>query len=421
MSDIPKYVGKQIIISRGAPERKKNYWWLVAFLGFLLGTVGGLGVYSAKRIGSGAIFNPLTLISPPFSGRGQVNILLIGTDDIGDGLSDTLMVAHVDTRVKRVGVLSVPRDSRVEIPGHGVQKINASHALGGNQLTKETISLLLGIPIDYYLTINSEGLAQMVDAAGGVEIEVPKRMRYHDNWGHLNIDLQPGWQRLNGEQAVGFVRFRHDAIGDIGRMQRQQEFLRALGKELNRPTTIGRVPSLAQALLNTVQTNLSAGDLVYLAKLSRQLDSARIPMAILPAEPRTLHGISYLMLEPEAVRRSVAEVLLGLPCAVELVDASGSGKGSEAQQLLKQAGFDVIALHTAPVQEQGRIIDYRGRPEKAAELCRLLSCEQIRRETVPDAAQDFTIELGADFQPETGEAQSGERTVQNSVRTRKDL
>jgi polyisoprenyl-teichoic acid--peptidoglycan teichoic acid transferase len=420
MSDIPKYVGKQIIISRGAPE-KKNYWWLVALLGFLLGMIGGLGVYCVHKIGSGALFNPLTLINPPFNGRSQVNILLIGADNTGDGLSDTLIVTHIDTRTRRLGVLSIPRDSRVEIPGHGTEKINASHAFGGNDLTKETVSQLLGIPIDYYLTINSDGLAQMVDAAGGIEIEVPKRMRYHDSWGHLNIDLQPGWQRLNGEQAVGFVRFRHDAIGDIGRMQRQQEFLRALANELNRPAVIPRIPGLTQALLNTVQTNLSAGDLVYLARLGKQFNPSQIPMAILPAEPQTLHGISYLILEAEGVRRAVQEVLLGLPCAVELVDASGDGKGEQARQLLEQAGFRVTDLRTAPQQEGCRIIDYRGRPEKAAELSRLLECKQVRRETGSDAAQDFTIELGADFQPEGQDSRAGDRTEQNTSRTRKGL
>jgi polyisoprenyl-teichoic acid--peptidoglycan teichoic acid transferase len=419
MSNLPQYSGKQIIISR-APLPKKSRWWLIVLLGFLLGTILGVGVYSAKRIGSGAIFNPISLLRPPFRGKSQVSLLLIGADNTGQGLSDTLMVAHINTATGRIGVLSVPRDSRVEIPGHDPQKINAAHALGGNELSKATVSQLLGIPIDYYLTINSDGLKQMVDAAGGVEIDVPKRMRYHDSWGHLNIDLQPGRQRLNGEQAVGFVRFRHDAIGDIGRMQRQQEFMRALGTELNRPGVIGRVPSLVQALLNTVQTNLSAGDLVYLARLGRKVNSSQVPMAILPAEPRTLHGVSYLLLESEGVRRAVEEVLLGLPCAVELVDASGRRQGEQVQALLEQAGFKVTAFRVASPQESCRIVDYRGRPEKAAELSRLLACDRVRRETIPDAAQDFTVELGADFNL-GGSNPPEERTVQNNVGTRKGL
>jgi LCP family protein required for cell wall assembly len=421
MSNLPQYTGKQIVIARTSPPKKRRWWVALAIVGFLLGTMLGLGVYFAKRLGSGALFNPLSLINPPFRGKSQVNLLLIGADNTGEGLSDTLMVAHINTATSRMGVISIPRDSRAEIPGHGTQKINASHALGGNELTLATVSQLLGVPIDYYLTINSDGLKQMVDAAGGVELEVTKRMRYHDSWGHLDIDLQPGRQRLNGEQAVGFVRFRHDAIGDIGRMRRQQEFMRALGAELNQPGMLGRIPSLTQALLNTVQTNLSAGDVVYLAKLSRKLNSSQMPMAILPAEPKTLHGISYMILDAEAVRRAVDEVLLGLPCAVELVDASGDGRGEQAQQLLEQAGFKVTAFRLAPPQESCRIVDYRGRPEKAAELSRLLDCEQVRREMIPDAAQDFTVELGRNFHLAGDRLQSGASAVQNPVSNRKGL
>jgi len=387
----------KVIIARPRRPAGKTRWWLLGLAGFLIGLAGGVGAYFFPELGIGPLMGPFPF-HHPFAGRDQVNVLVIGTDDIGDGLADSLIVARVDVARRRVGIVSVPRDARANIPGvDGVRKINSAHALGGNELTQAAVSQLLGVPIDYYVQVNSAGLADLVEAAGGVEIEVGKRMHYRDRRGNLSIDLQPGLQRLNGEQAVGYVRFRYDALGDIGRMQRQQNFLRALAKQLATAGTITRIPALVQAFLKTVDTNLSARDLTYLAGLARQINLEDAPMATLPGEPVTLSGVSCLQLDAEGVKQTVAEVLYGKPCEVEVVDASGDGQGERIVQLLEEKGMRVVSTRVGPEQAASRIINYHGRPERARELLHLVSCKRLVHGDNPYALQDFTIEVGRDL------------------------
>jgi LCP family protein required for cell wall assembly len=389
----------KIIISRPTPT-SKNRWWLIGILAFVIGTGIGLAAYYSKGVGLGAFSNIYYgIISPPFSGKTEVTVLLIGTDNSGNGLGDSLMLARVDTQRKRIGVISIPRDSRAEIPDHGIMKINTANALGGYDLTLRTVQNLLGLgaPIDYYVEVNSEKLGQFVDSIGGVEIDVEKRMRYRDRHQNLKIDLQPGMQQLNGEQAIGYVRFRHDALGDIGRMTRQQNFIRAVIKRLLSPTQIVRIRGIADSFRKTVKTNLNTEDIVYLAKLADKLGAEGIPMASLAGEPRRVRGVDYWNLDEEAAKRIIADILYGRQCAVELVDATGNGGGREAANILQQAGFKIVSLNTAPQQPETRVIDYHGRPEKGRHMLRLLSTDELIHKDDPTSSNDFTVEVGQDF------------------------
>lgn len=146
-----------------------------------------------------------------------------------EGLADTMLLVRFDPENKRMSVLSIPRDTKTSIKDHGVRKINEANYLGGPALTAETVSdLLEGVPIDRYVRINVQGVEKLIDALGGVTVYVPKDMKYTDHSQHLYIDLKKGKQHLNGEQAVQFLRFRHDEFGDIGRVQRQQMLMRSV-------------------------------------------------------------------------------------------------------------------------------------------------------------------------------------------------
>ena len=140
-----------------------------------------------------------------------------------EGLTDTMLLLRFNPETKKVSVLSVPRDTRTEIPGHGVTKINAANAFGGPPLAARAASELLGgVGIDRYLTLNVQGVEALVDALGGVTVHVPKDMKYRDDSQHLYINLKEGRQKLNGAQTLQLLRFRQDEYGDIGRIQRQQ-------------------------------------------------------------------------------------------------------------------------------------------------------------------------------------------------------
>ncbi|MBQ5860328.1 MAG: LCP family protein, partial [Selenomonadales bacterium] len=160
-----------------------------------------------------------------------VNVLVLGVDiREGDiGRSDTIFVMSLNREKNVATMLSIPRDSYVPIPGRGWDKINHAYAYGKGKLTRRTVENLLNIEIDYLVEVDRKGVEKMIDAIGGVEIDVEKRMYYEDPWdddGGLVIDLEPGLQTLDGEEAVQYVRYR-DKEGDIGRARRQQKFLAA--------------------------------------------------------------------------------------------------------------------------------------------------------------------------------------------------
>ena len=156
------------------------------------------------------------------------NIVVLGVDERPSeedtGRSDTLFVVMLDSDNNNVSLLSVPRDTRVKIPGYGWDKINHAFAFGGHKLTQQTTEELLGIRINNYVMIDFKGFKGLVDAIGGVDIEVEKPMSYYDEWDGFTIDLAPGMQHMDGDKAIQYVRYR-DEEGDIGRIRRQQKFL----------------------------------------------------------------------------------------------------------------------------------------------------------------------------------------------------
>ncbi len=194
-----------------------------------------------------------------------VNILVLGVkvltsdldhnpyEDVGyhalvnsfEGLSDTMLLLRFDPEKEDLTILSIPRDTKTLVPGHGITKINSANYHGGPALTAEAVSdLLNGVEIDRYVRVNVQGIEKLIDALGGVDIFVPKDMKYTDESQHLYINLKKGQQRLNGEQAVQFLRFRYDAYGDIGRIQRQQSLIRAVKEQTINPRTILKLPEI---------------------------------------------------------------------------------------------------------------------------------------------------------------------------------
>ena len=221
------------------------------------------------------------------------NILLLGVDtnvagtDIWRGTrSDTMILINIDSKSKTINALTIPRDCKVILPGnHGIQKINSAHAIGGIDMVKRTLREMLGVKVDKYLVINDETVKQVVDAIGGVPIYVEKKMYYHDYAAKLHIDLEKGEQVLDGTQAVGYLRYRKDGLGDIGRTHRQQWFLKHFMKKLKNPSTITKLPELIGALNQYVKTDMTIFELTQLANYIRGLDENHLEIALLPGAP----------------------------------------------------------------------------------------------------------------------------------------
>jgi LCP family protein required for cell wall assembly len=242
----------------------------------------------------------------PFGPRRQ-NILLLGVDSNGADSdlwvgtrTDTIILMNIDPRTKTVNAISIPRDSKVYLPnGMGTQKINAAHAIGGIEMTVKTIENTLGVRIDRYIMFHDEGVRAVVKALGGVDIYVEKDMHYDDWSGKLHINFKKGKHHLSDRDVVEYLRFRHDAMGDIGRTKRQQWFLRGLLADLKKPETLVKLPKLVSVTNKYVKTDMSPYEMTQYATLATHFDMDNIEIAMLPGAPNKHGYTSYWILDPE--------------------------------------------------------------------------------------------------------------------------
>lgn len=244
---------------------------------------------------------------PKWEGTERVNILLMGVDARGlkkgeVPRSDTMLVASLDPVTKKAYLFSILRDTYMDIPDYGKERINTAITHGPNTAMK-AVSELLGIPIQYYVYTDFQGFIELVDAVGGVDFYVEKDMHYTskaDNH-EYDIDLKKGQQHLDGKTALQYVRFRHDAMSDYTRTERQRNFLKAVADKLKSTTSLMKLPSILEKVNPYIDTNLSVQDMWKLATVgydSQMAASEQIPpMKLLQEE--TVGGASVLSIRSE--------------------------------------------------------------------------------------------------------------------------
>lgn len=277
--------------------------------------------------------------------KDKVNIMVLGVDERDDdvGRSDTLFVVTVDTKTKQVAMLSVPRDTRVKIPGIGWDKINHAYANGGVKLAKQAVEGLLGIKIDHTIKISPRGFVKVIDSLGGLDIDVEKRMYYtdpYDDNGGLVIDLRPGLQHLDGQKAVQYVRYR-DEEGDIGRVGRQQHFIKALLAEAASPATIVKIPSIIKDMSSVIKTDMSVSDMIDLAKIISDASKNGLKADMVPGKPGYISDISYWLPDLVELRKHVAGTL-----GVEMADKHLAVTQQEAQEYEKSIPKEMKVVET---------------------------------------------------------------------------
>ena len=240
-----------------------------------------------------------------FSPRRQ-NILLMGIDVASNennpfkgNRSDTMLLISIAPYGKNINVISIPRDSKVYIPGKNkADKINHAFAFGGAKLAVKTVEETFGVKINNYLAISNAGVIKMIDTLGGLPIYIEKNMKYDDYSGNLHINLKQGEHILTGKQTEGYLRFRHDSFGDIGRIRRQQWFFNALIARLKDPTVIVKLPELLKIMPEYIQTDLSAYDMAKYLGMAKNVDTSTIQIATIPGAPSTKGVISYWIIDP---------------------------------------------------------------------------------------------------------------------------
>ena len=356
-----------------------------------------------------------------------VNILVMGIDlplnlpdhklqdDVFAGRSDTMLLVHLDPDSQTISVLSIPRDTRVDIPEFGVEKINYANAAGGSKLAAQVVSRTLnGVTIDRYLRVSTGAFRELVDLAGGIDINVPHRMEYTDNTQKLKIDLQPGQQTLSGAQAEQFARFRNDGNGDIGRVQRQQQVIRALKDKVSSPAMVTKLPQAIELFRQYVDTNLTVEEMLAVADLGLDLNSQTFQMVMLPGRFSTAAEsmASYWILNPIAKDQVMQEHFgVGSLAAVTqkndpkdlrvaVQNASGNPSlGSQIAAYLQDKGFANIYVieDSAQPQSQTQIIAQNGNLETAKMLENTLGLGEIIPASTGDIQSDVTIRVGGDW------------------------
>nr|WP_216912810.1 MULTISPECIES: LCP family protein [unclassified Synechococcus] len=238
------------------------------------------GLIPSSR-GIGAVLNPLTIENRP--------ILVLGRDAVGEN-TDVMFTVRLDGDITHI--TQVPRDTFIESPQLGVVKANSLFALGGIQTAKAEVGTLLATPVERYLKVNLDAVNKLAEALGGVEVDVPKRMYYVDNAQGLYIDLYPGKQLLKGKELEGFLRFRHDERGDLGRMERQRQVMAQVFSKLAQPATIAKLPALLEIAGNDMVTDLSP---IEMTQLMSALGKTKLSTQRVPGRLYWHNDLSYWM------------------------------------------------------------------------------------------------------------------------------
>lgn len=256
-------------------------WMLIS--GLIFGMFFGLGAGFTKLLQT-ADFQEEETVKEEKQTRAdgkRTNILVLGVDarpGEKNSRSDTMLLVSIDPKLDKVAVISIPRDTRMEIKTLGTNKICAANFVGGPRYAVDRVEELMQTHIDYYVEMNFKGFEKIVDTLGGVTIDVPQRM-YKPSEG---INLHPGKQKLNGKKALGFVRFRDYTNGDIDRTYQQQVFIKALAGEVLKPRTITKLPSLAKQMKQYVDTNIGFTDMLKMASWAPGFTSDSIITQTLP-------------------------------------------------------------------------------------------------------------------------------------------
>lgn len=252
----------------------------------------------------------------------ELTVAVFGVDKT-ENLTDVIFVVHFDSKTKKIDMLSVPRDTRVKIPksrmtsrvpSDGYVKINEVHSYAGksNAIENSTkqIEELLNITVDNYVKVNLTGFKNIVDAIGGVEMDVPQNMVYEDPEQNLHINLKKGMQTLNGQKAEQLVRFRKDyAQGDLKRIDVQHIFMKALiDKILNMDNLIKNAPQLAYNIVKYVSTDIGLNEILEYIEYIDDIKADNITMATLPGTAKTINGHSYYIHDTAQTQKLINEI-----------------------------------------------------------------------------------------------------------------
>lgn len=409
-------VSGELVSAPPAPRRRPSKTFF-AIIAAVVVVVGALALFVSGHGSIGGALAPF-LPSPDLVqvfGKPNLRVIVMGLDEnwtdsdvayTAGARTDTLLAVNVDLASKQVNVVSIPRDLWVYIPKSGYGKINEAYGDGGPLRTKLTIEKNLDTPrFDYYVVLRLDATKNLVDALGGLDVNVEKDMDYDDNWGHLHIHLKKGFHHLSADEVVGYIRFRHDPEGDIGRMRRQRQVVQTLAKRLRDPSLALRLPALLGVFKDNVRTDIPFGRLYDLALGLRGMTPAQVHSAQLPADVGWTAGESVLFAKPEARKVVRTYLIAGFgnkfdPSTIHVRVENGSGTPGAASAMadfLRQRGFDVIETGNAKTFNNPKTTIKTADKKVAGEVAKQLPVKDPQIAVGPVDGVDVDIVIGLDY------------------------
>ena len=268
-----------------------------------------------------------------------MNIVLLGSDKrasiASGGRSDTIILVHIDSKNNYLSMLSIPRDLRVMIPGHGMNKINTAYRFGGPALVIRTIQSVFGVKLDHYMEVDFQAFEQITNSLGGVYVDVDRD--YNDG----AIVFDPGYQLLDGSNALRYVRTRHDTNFDFGRMERQQRFINAVREQAMGWNLPLKLPGLIKALFSNIDTDLSANEFLKLTYWGVKLDGARMRQAKLVGNIQDIDGTSFVVATDDAIKSAVKDFFTQ-PDVVTQADVAAPANAAVTSANLSGVSLNVV-------------------------------------------------------------------------------
>jgi polyisoprenyl-teichoic acid--peptidoglycan teichoic acid transferase len=330
----------------------------------------------------------------------RLNILAVGTDTVeSKGRADTIFILSLSPKTKDTILFSIPRDTRVMVPGRGMDKINHAFAYGDIELLQETIENFMGISIHHYGVVDFEGFQYIIDALGGVKINVEKDMYYVDQAGSLKINLHSGEQVLDGQGALDYVRFRFDQLGDLGRIERQQKLINAVIDKVMNFDIMVKLPNIVSSLTEYIKTNMKPNEIITLARLLKEIDRNKIWIETIKGEPQYIDRVSYLVVDAEKVQNRVKYLIENKQRGLSVEVLNGNkmpGIAHSVANKLAELGFNVVNVDNADSFDYQKtvLIIYSKEVQIDDYIKQYLGDIDIIRKEQPQSEVDMTIIIG---------------------------
>ena len=430
-------------MSRHEKKTKKGHKVLKVILAILLiifVIIGGFVSYSTYKNGwgwQGLLATMMGHDQNTLKDLGEFRILLMGVSkDIDSELTDTIMVASYDPKTQTASLLSIPRDTFVgknKSNANSYDKINALYQKGPEK-TLQAVNEITGLDLEYYAVIDNKALIKTVDAIGGVDFDVPIRMKYDDPTQDLEIDLQPGMQKIDGAKAEQLLRFRHNNDGtsysseygdnDIGRMRTQREFISETARQTIQLKNIVKLKELMDIVFQNVQTNVKLSDVKDYLPYAIEFNTENIETGALPGEPTQINKLWFFEYNKTEAQKLIQKLFYDRASTdesnatddtteitqvstteaskikLELLNGTGDAKKlTQATNLLKKKGYNVYKTGTTATSSNTTIIKNNEVSENIlTNIKGLLKAGTISDSAVnAESKADVTIIIGKDY------------------------